>query len=31
MGGSAQDFSRFIAAEITQWREVIRTAGITAE
>jgi len=31
MGGNAQDFSRFIAAEITQWREVIRTAGITAE
>jgi len=31
MGGSAADFSRFIAAEITQWREVIRTAGITAE
>jgi len=31
MGGSAPDFSRFIAAEITQWREVIRTAGITAE
>jgi tripartite-type tricarboxylate transporter receptor subunit TctC len=31
MGGSAEDFSRFIGSEIAQWRQVIRTAGITAE
>lgn len=31
MGGSPADFTRFVAAEIAQWRQVIRDAGITAE
>ena len=31
MGGTAAEFSRFIAAETAQWRTVIRDAGITAE
>lgn len=31
LGGSPEDFSRFIASETAQWRAVIRDAGITAE
>ena len=31
MGGTAAEFTRFIAAETAQWRAVIRDAGITAE
>jgi len=31
MGGTPADFTRFIATETSQWRAVIRDAGITAE
>ncbi len=30
-GTSSEEFAAFVAAEVAKWREVAKTAGITAE